>query len=409
MKILHTADWHLGKKLEQFSRIEEQKAVLDEICELADEHEVDAVIVAGDLYDHFNPANEAIDLYYKTFKRLSLNGKRAVIAIAGNHDSPERVEAPHPLAKECGIIFIGLPDTVITPFELETGLKVLRSEAGFIELELPNNKTPLRLLTTPYANELRLRKFLSDDDKGGAMRLLLKERWQNLADKYCDKKGINILTAHLFFMQKGKEIEEEPEGEKPIMIGTATAVHTEDIPKQIQYVALGHLHRYQNIKGGPCPVVYSSSPLAYSFAEANQTKYVVLLEAEKGKKIKINELPLTSGKALVRKAFATVEDAVEWLAQDDIQDKWVELTMETDTFLDGQERKQLHSAHNGIVQIIPNVKNIPNIQSEAVNNIDLSKSINELFVEYFKYKHAQDPSEELMSLFKEMQAAEKEN
>jgi exonuclease SbcD len=130
MRILHTSDWHLGKRLENFTRLEEQQSVLSEICEIADSEKVDAVIVAGDLFDTFNPPVEAIDLFYKTLKRLSNNGKRAVIAIAGNHDSPDRIEAPDPLARECGIFFAGYPASVIPVLELESGLKVIQSEPG---------------------------------------------------------------------------------------------------------------------------------------------------------------------------------------------------------------------------------------------------------------------------------------
>ena len=98
MKILHTADWHLGKKLENISRLSEQEKVLSEIVGIAEREEVDAVIIAGDLFDNYNPPAEATELFYQTLKQLSDNGQRAVIAIAGNHDSPERIEAPNPLA-----------------------------------------------------------------------------------------------------------------------------------------------------------------------------------------------------------------------------------------------------------------------------------------------------------------------
>jgi len=131
MKLLHTSDWHLGKRLDDFPRITEQQAVLQEICEIADREQVDAIILAGDLFDTFNPPTDAVDLLYKTLKRLTNQGRRPVIAIAGNHDSPDRIESPDPLARECGIIFAGYPDSRILPFELDSGLKVLRSEEGF--------------------------------------------------------------------------------------------------------------------------------------------------------------------------------------------------------------------------------------------------------------------------------------
>jgi len=113
MRILHTSDWHLGKKLDNFSRIEEQKQVLAEICKIADQEKVDVVIIAGDLFDTYNPGTEAEELFYKTLKKLAKNGSRPVIAIAGNHDSPDRIEVPDPLAKECGIILAGFPNTKI--------------------------------------------------------------------------------------------------------------------------------------------------------------------------------------------------------------------------------------------------------------------------------------------------------
>ena len=266
MKILHTADWHLGKRLEKFSRLEEQREVLEEIIQTADKEEVDAILIAGDLFDNYNPSTEAVELFYKTLKRLSNNGKRAVVAIAGNHDSPDRIEAPDALARECGILFAGYPGTSISPCELESGICVAQSEPGFIELKLPFQNPKLRLLLTPYANEYRLKTFLGVEGSEEELRQVLARKWAELADKYCDNEGVNILVSHLFMMKKGETPPQEPDDEKPILhVGGAQAVYSENIPKQIQYAALGHLHRYQVIDNKPCPVVYSSSPLSYSF------------------------------------------------------------------------------------------------------------------------------------------------
>src|SRR5690606_2543353 len=90
MKLLHTSDWHLGRRRGAFSRLEGQQAVLQEICEFAEREQRDAVLVAGDLFDTFNPSADAVDLFYKALRKLADNGKRPVIAIAGNHDSPDR-------------------------------------------------------------------------------------------------------------------------------------------------------------------------------------------------------------------------------------------------------------------------------------------------------------------------------
>jgi exonuclease SbcD len=173
MKLLHTSDWHLGKRLDNFSRFDEQQAVMNEICEIAEREKVNAVIIAGDLFDTYNPPVEAVDLFYKTLKRLSDEGKRAVICIAGNHDSPERIEAPDPLARECGIIFAGLPETEVSPFELKNGMKVKKSDKGFLEAEVPGCSTLLRILLTPYVSEQRLKKYLGNENPEEKMRLIL--------------------------------------------------------------------------------------------------------------------------------------------------------------------------------------------------------------------------------------------
>lgn len=408
LKILHTADWHIGKRLERFSRLEEQKGVLQEVCEIADREKVDAVIIAGDLFDTFNPPTEAVDLFYKILKRLSDNGKRAVIAIAGNHDSPDRIEAPDPLARECGIILAGYPDSVVAPFSLESGLAVTRSEEGFLELKLPGSETPLRLLLTPYANETRLKTCLGfDDNTEEELRKLLQQKWQSLADKYCDKKGVNILVAHLFMMKKGETPPEEPEDEKPILhVGGAQAIYTENVPKQIQYVALGHLHRKQLLAEKPCPAYYSSSPLAYSMSEADQDKYVIIVEAAAGKAVSYWEVALTRGKRLLRETFESVDEAVAWLEAH--QDAWVEITLKTETYLSAEERKRLNDAHPGIVAIIPMVKTAEADQAASKSNIDLSKRMEDLFSDYFRYKYDQPPGEEILQLFREVVSEEEE-
>lgn len=405
MKLLHTSDWHLGKRLDDFSRMEEQQAVLLEICEVAEREQVDAVLVAGDLFDTFNPPTEAVDVFYKVLKRLTNNGSRPVIAIAGNHDSPDRIEAPDPLARECGIIFAGYPNSVVAPFELESGVRVLQSRNGFLELQLPGEAVPLRLLLTPYANEHRLKTCLGHENSEEELRAVLQQNWNALADQYCDEKGVNVLVSHLFVVKKGAEIPEEPTDEKPILhVGGAQAVYTENIPKQIQYTALGHLHRMHRVDAVPCPVYYSGSPLSYSFSEANQKKYVLLVELEPGKNAVVREVELTQGKKLLRKRAEGMEDALQWLSEN--QDCLVELTMVTENFLTAMERRQLGAVHSGIVAIIPEVTNATELSDSHHASIDLTRTMNELFADYFKHVKGQAPNEEINQLFAEILAEE---
>ena len=398
MKILHTADWHLGKRLDSFSRLEEQKLVLDEMCEIADQQAVDVIIVAGDLFDAFNPPVEAIELLYKTLKRLTNNGRRPVIAIAGNHDSPTRIDSPEPLARECGILFMGMPNTQVQPLQLEEGFEITVTDKGFMELQLPNHSHPLRIIATPYANEIRMKEYFGEE-KDVALQNSLTKAWKELAEQYCDNQGVNILITHLYMLKRGGEILEEPDGEKPLKIGNADLIYSDSIPQEIQYTALGHLHRYQNLGTEEQPVVYAGSPLAYSFSEAGQQKYVNIIEAYPNEVVKMERIPLTAGKQLVRKRFDNIDAAVEWLLGN--QNTLVELTIESDDFLKSQDLKRLRNAHQEIVHIIPIVSN-DKLLNAASKQVNLNQDITALFNDYFTSVKGQKPNEEIIDLFKEV-------
>ena len=400
MKILHTADWHLGKKLDRFSRIEEQRAVMGEIVQIADAQEVDVVIIAGDLFDNFTPNTDAIELFYKTVKQLSLGGRRPVVAISGNHDAPKLIDAPDPLARECGIFLIGQPFALVTPIETQD-FKITHSSAGFIELQLASFPYPLRIIHTAYANEPRLREEL-EGDKQLAINQFLSDKWQALAQEYCDSKGVNILTAHLFMNPKNGELLEEPEGERPIRIGNADMIYTNAIPLQMQYTALGHLHGFKNIGSEEKPIVYASSPLCYSFSEAGEQKYVAIIEAEPNKAAHLSKIPLTQGKPLVRKQFTSIEAATSWLKEN--PNTWVELTLELKEYLRAEDRKRLYNTHEGIVFLIPKLL----LDTEHNPSAELSlqdinfENITPLFESYFKYKNGGiAPNQEILNLFNE--------
>lgn len=401
MKILHTADWHLGKRLDNLSRLEEQKLVMDEIVQIADEQNVDLVLIAGDLFDTFNPSVEAVELFYKTLKRLAKNGECPVIAIGGNHDSPDRIDAPDPLARECGIILIGHPKAIVNPFQLD-GFTITKSDEGFIEILLKNNPTPIRILHTAYANEIRLKQYFGEE-KDQQLNLVLKDQWQLLANKYCDDKGVNLLMAHLYMNQQGGELLEEPDGEKPLKIGNADLVYSDCIPAQVQYTALGHLHAYNNVGSTEKPVIYASSPLCYSFSEAGQTKYVSILDIEPNQPVTFDKVALKNGRELMRVTFDEVNEAVTWLNEN--PNTLVELTIETDTFLKADERKLIYKSHDGIIYLIPKVKHLKAEESEY-KEINLNQDMKDLFKDYFKAKHAnQEPNDEIMDLFNEIMNA----
>lgn len=399
IKILHTADWHLGKRLERFSRLEEQILVMEEIIQIAEEQTVDLVLIAGDLFDNFNPATEAVELFYKTLKKLSNNGKRPVVAISGNHDSPYLIDAPTPLAQECGIILIGHPKAEISKFK-NSHFEVSQTAPGFLELQLNNFDFPVRILHTAYASEIRLKQNLGED-KEAALNEVLAAHWKQNADTFCDEEGVNLLMTHLYMNKKGAPLLDEPDGETPLKIGNADLVFSDSIPPQIQYTALGHLHRFQNIGSAEKPVIYTSSPLCYSFSESGQTKYVNIVSAKPRENVQHEKIAIKNGKCLLRNEFDEVEKTVRWLTEN--QNTFVELTLKIDTFLSADERKKIYSSHSGIVHLIPKIS-----QEKASDNqlqtIDFSQDPLPLFREYFKSKNnGQEPNADLIELFKKIE------
>jgi len=170
---------------------------------------------------------------------------------------------------------------------------------------------------------------------------------------------------------------------------------------------LGHLHRMHAVDKNTNTVYYSGSPLSYSFAEANQQKYVLIVDAEPGEKVQVSERLLTKGKKLLRHRAEGIEDALQWLTEN--TESLVELTLVTDTFLTATERKQLNAAHSGIITIIPEVLNENELAAVDKKNIDLTKNMNDLFRDYFKHAKGQEPNLEIMELFTEILAEENES
>lgn len=401
MKILHTADWHLGKRLLEFSRLEEQKLVLEEIIQIADREKVDLVLLAGDIFDTFNPNHEAVELLYKTLKKLSKDGQRPVIAISGNHDSTQFVEAPDPLAREMGIFFYSKYDSVIPAGKLDNGIEVTRSEPGFVEILLPKQIFPIRIILAPYANEVLLKTYLGEGGREAEFREVLANKWGEIADTYCDDKGVNLFMGHFFFMKVGGPIEPEPESERPILhVGGTQALFTHNIPNQIQYAALGHLHRYHAVGKNPFPVVYSSSPLAYSFSEADQKKQVIIIQAEPGTAVSYKAMSLEKGRPLYRKTFDDLAATLQWLEENPYC--FVEITFVTEHSIDAATRKAIIKAHDGIVSLIPQIKNPQGQESLSLKVEDLGKDMVTLFNMYYKSEKGQEPNAELIGIFKEV-------
>ncbi|MCG8478898.1 MAG: exonuclease subunit SbcD [Spirochaetales bacterium] len=421
MKILHTADWHIGKRLERFSRLEEQEHTLSQIVDIADDEDVDLVLVAGDLFDTFNPGSDAQELLYRTLKDLARDGERAVVAVAGNHDSPDRVVAPEVLARRHGIILAGYPDTTVPHFTAGA-VSVTRAVPGLVELAIDRPGAvdiPVRILLAPYANEFRLRRALiderdaeaSDDDAADReLQHVLRGTWSGLVDEYCRDDGIDLMVAHLLFAADPATPPEEPESERPIgHIGGAPALSTAAVPSRVQYVACGHLHRPHTV-AGPTAVRYSGSPLSYSFSEAGQAKSVTIVEVEShdslGADPESRERPLTGGLPLVRYHADSVDGAVAWLT--DHRDALVELSLTLSEYLSGADRRRLHEAHDRIVTIVPVISS-EDSAGRRRPTLDPRGDIVDLFSRFFNDRTGRAPSDTVVELLSEIVAAPSED
>lgn len=397
MKILHTADWHLGKRLQEYSRIDEQRSVMFEIAAIAEDQQVDAVFIAGDLFDVFNPSHDSQELFYSTLFKLSNGGKRPVIAIAGNHDSHALVEAPVPLAKELGIVLVGSGTHTAIDITLPNGIRMESKEANVIDIFFPEKNENAIVITAPYANEHLLRTYLGEQNREEELRKILKLRWEQLAKKYFTKNSLNFFIGHFFFIKDGEKPSAEPESERSILhVGGAQAIYTSDLPDGLHYAALGHLHRHHCIDSSRFPVVYSSSPLCYSFSEAGQQKCVVIFDSETKR---YHTIDLREGYELERKRFESVNEAITWLEAN--QENYVEVTIASDGPLEAESRRSIMAAHPRIVHLIPEIKNLLSKDS-TLQSSDLSLDMMTLFSKFFKAENGTEPSEDLLSMLREV-------
>ena len=353
MRILHTSDWHLGKSLEQINRIAEQKEFIDCLCKTMEEQNIDLVLVAGDIYDTYNPSAAAEELFYEAVDRLNDKGKRAVVVIAGNHDNPERLCAASPLAYKNGIILLGYPGSDAAMYKINSeNIKIVDSGPGWLELCVPACQYHAVIITLPYPSESRLEEILSQQADEGILQKAYSEKigsiFSTLSQKFRDDT-VNLAIGHLFLMG-GKE----SDSERTLQVGGALTVDSSVLPPNAHYVALGHLHRPQEIRNSPCPVFYSGSPLAYSFSEAEHSKAVYIIEAVPGEKAEIKPLYLNCGKPLRRwVAEEGIGQAIAWCEEGRDSNAWIDLEILTDRVLTVEEQKALRALHHGIINIRP--------------------------------------------------------
>ncbi|MEW6583658.1 MAG: exonuclease subunit SbcD [Actinomycetota bacterium] len=280
LRILHTADWHVGRAIARRPRLDEHRAVLAEIAAVARAEEVDVAVVAGDVFDQQNPGAEAERVVYDALADLR-DAARHVVVVAGNHDSPARWQALRRLAD--GVAIVARPDE-------DVARRVIPVTGA--------DGTRATLLCLPWVPEHR---FLTAEDVGRpedgshpACSRYVAAAVRDLVAAAGTDPGALVLAAHLFAADA-----EVGGGERPVTIGGAYTVRADAFPPELAYVALGHIHRSQPVGGDT--VRYAGSPLQLDFSERDDRKHVLVVDVGDGP-ARVRAVPLEHGVRLHRLA-----------------------------------------------------------------------------------------------------------
>lgn len=401
MRILHTADWHLGKNLEGQSRMDEQEEFLKDFVKLVEDNNIDLIMIAGDVYDNANPPARAEKMFYDTLKRLSGNGQRLTLVISGNHDNPDRLIAAGPLAREHGIIMVGTPKTVVPCGEYGKH-KVLDSGEGFIEIEMNGEKTII--LAVPYPSEKRLNEVIyngmdDEEEKAKSYSDRIFSLFGTLKSHYREDT-INLATSHLFAMGS-----EESGSERSIQLGGSYIVDGSCFPKEAQYVALGHVHKPQAVSGTNKKARYCGSPIHYNKKEINFSKKCFIVDVKAGQECNIEEVDLKVYKPIEIWKCSSIEDALSKCEENKERDCWVYLEVDTDRYIREDEIKQMKDLKKDILEITPKIKGL-----EEEVALDLSdKSFKEIFKDFYIKEREVPPDEEVVELLLSIISEEGEN
>ncbi len=394
MKIIHTSDWHIGKNLNGFSRIEEQKKFIDDFVNIVTNNNVDIVVIAGDIYDVTTPSIEAEQLFYSSMERITRGGETIVIVSAGNHDSAERLSASKVWGAKLGVIITGtindeVIETKVKDFEikpLDKGVfSVVKNSNGVVD--------KATFLNLAYPSETRLNhkiESIEDKEYGELYTEHIKGLLDGKAEKYFTDDSYNVLIGH--FLMFGGSVSDS---EKELNIGGLDSLKSNILPKSADYVALGHLHKKQKISGHD-NCYYSGSPLQYSKSEKDNVKYIGLIDSsDKTKEVEFLELSVY--KPIVEIHCTDIEDTINQITAE-AEDKWYYIMVEQSA-IETSKVQALRNASDSILEIIPIKKNAEYTVEYLTENRE-EKSILENFVDYFKLNNgSEEPSQEIVKLF----------
>ena len=382
MRILHTADWHIGQRLHERSRLDEHKQFLDWLLETIHEHQVDLLLVSGDIFDTSLPSAEATNLYYRFLYRFYDETDAYAVLTAGNHDSPRHLEAPREFLEMGRIYVVGLAD-----------------EPAKCVFTFPRNNPRLAVAAVPFFSESDLRHLSYETEAERSERY--RERFKAF---YADCVAAmpaefpKILMGHLF-VQGGKVMDSE----RNVQIGGATATHADDFPKDVSYVALGHLHRPQTIRSADYPVRYSGSPIPLRFNEANYRKKVYLLElADDSTLIRDEEIEIP-----VFKELCTVEGDENFVLSEAMTGNWAHKYIQVKLKLNkprvgiGDEIRQTFNERGG--EVLSVEVEVPETTRGPEVSVEDMKHPEEIFKQFYRIRfEGEAPDESLAQTFSEL-------
>ncbi len=374
MKILHTSDLHIGKKLMGRERFSEYRAVFSELAEVCKREKVELVLIAGDVFDTYTPSAEAEEIFYSGVKILSK--QCAVLVISGNHDDYVRLTAASVLAEEQNVYIIG---NNLVPINCAKRGKVypVKSGNGWVVFEGNGEKVYINAL--PYPNESRFKEGRSDETFEEKMT-----RWIACGEEGKTEKIPSVFLSHIF--AAGGKVSDS---EREIDLGGARVVPLSLLP-DCDYCALGHLHRRQKLAGN---VYYSGAPMQFSFDECGAVKSVNVFDLTPNGVENFKQIELSSARKLIRLQANGVEEGASLLAAN--EGCFVELTLNLNAPMTPQESSTLHE-HENLVSLRAEVQSVENT-FEMVSN--KNKSSSQLFSDYYKLRYGADVPQELLALF----------
>lgn len=376
MRFLHTGDWHLGRTIRTRSRSSEFEAAVDQVVSIAIDEHVDAVLISGDIYDQRSVSAESDGVFFDALLRLHAQGIRAVV-IPGNHDSAIRLGA---LGKLLAAIDVSVVDRVRPP-----------EEGGMIRIPARDGNEHAVVACIPFVPERRFADaaelFRDPASTYGSYDEKMGEVFVAMARAF-DPDAVNIVMGHLFLdgaIAAGSERE--------ITIGRAYAVAPARVPDTASYVALGHIHKPQQVSASPSPTYYSGSLIQLDFGETGQDKSVYVVEATARKPARVRAVPIDAGRRLVDLPEATIDDLPRLAAE--VGDAYVRAFIRTEGPVPG--------IADQVRDILPNALDV-HLVYERTESLGEQPSLQSLsprdqFLSYYRSRHAAEPAEGLMDAF----------